>query len=154
MTILLNDSMWRNGVSGMGLTRMQLLHEMILATRFGMVGIVATAVHILVVWLLLISTTLSPIVANTLAFPAALGVSFVGNYLWTFSSPGNPARAIKRFLAISLCAFAMNTLLLTFLVRSGWFSPVISAIFSAAVVPVITFVASRLWGFKSSKGVS
>ena len=51
--------------------RKRLWHEMVIAARFGLVGMVSTTVHILVVWLLLVSTVFSPIVANTIAFLTA-----------------------------------------------------------------------------------
>ena len=132
-----------------GATRKQLWHEMMIAARFGIVGMVSTAVHIMIVWLLLVSTASPPRVANTFAFLTAFGISFVGNYRWTFGSPGNLRRAIKRFLLISVSAFAVNTLLLAVLLRGEWFSPIVAAIFSAAVVPFITFLTSRFWGFQS-----
>ncbi len=144
----------REGVIEKSLTRKQLWHEMVIAARFGLVGIVSTTVHILIVWLLLISTVFSPIVANTFAFLTAFGISFVGNYRWTFRSPGNVGRAIKRFLLISVSAFVINTLLLAVLLRGEWFSPLVAAIFSAAVVPLITFVTSRFWGFQSREEVA
>jgi putative flippase GtrA len=122
--------------------------ELLIASRFGLVGIVATAVHIAVVWLLLRETGIAPIFANTLAFLMAFGISFAGNYLWTFRSPGNPRRAMFRFFVIAFTAFAANTLVLSFLLHKGWFLPDVSAIFSASAVPVISFLASRLWGFK------
>lgn len=125
--------------------------ELLIAARFGLVGIVATAVHIMVVWLLLRETGIAPILANTLAFLIAFGISFAGNYLWTFRSPGNPRRAMVRFFVIAATAFAANTLALVLLLHKGWFLPVVSAIFSASAVPLISFVASRLWGFAGYK---
>ncbi|MEJ2613018.1 MAG: GtrA family protein [Candidatus Thiodiazotropha sp.] len=122
--------------------------ELITASRFGLVGIFATAVHITIVWLVLTQTGLTPILANTLAFTIAFGISFLGNYVWTFRSPGSPRRAMFRFFLISVSAFSANTLMLSFLVQGGWFPPVVSAIISASVVPVISFTASRFWGFK------
>jgi putative flippase GtrA len=132
-------------------SKLNFWRELLIAARFGLVGIVATAVHIMVVWLSLGEAGITPISANTLAFLMAFGISFAGNYLWTFRSPGSPRRAMFRFFVIAVCAFAANTLLLAFLVHKGWFSPVVSAIFSASVVPVISFVASRLWGFEGYK---
>jgi putative flippase GtrA len=137
-----------------GGTRARLWHELVVAARFGMVGITATAVHILMVWLLLSETALPPLIANMFAFLTAFGISFAGNYLWTFGSPGNPGKAMRRFVLISASAFAVNTLLLASLLRGGWLSPTVAAIVSAAVVPAITFVASRLWGFKGHKEAS
>jgi putative flippase GtrA len=135
-------------------TRARLWHELVVVARFGMVGITATAVHILMVWLLLSKTALPPLIANMFAFLTAFGISFAGNYLWTFGSPGNPGKAMRRFVLISASAFAVNTLLLASLLRGGWLSPTVAAIVSAAVVPTITFLASRLWGFKGHKEAS
>lgn len=125
--------------------------EVVIATRFGLVGIVATTVHIVVVWLVLHQMDFSPISANTLAFTVAFGISFLGNYIWTFRSPGSPRRAMFRFFMISASAFLVNTLILTLLVQGGWFSPVVSSIISASSVPFISFVASRLWGFRDQE---
>jgi hypothetical protein len=41
-----------------------------------------------------------------------------------------------------------DTLVLAFLIQKGYFSPVVSAVFSVSIIPVISFLASRLWGFK------
>lgn len=137
-----------------GRLRAWLWRELFVAARFGMVGVAATAVHILIVWLLLSETTLQPLVANMFAFLTAFGISFTGNYFWTFSSPGDPGKAMRRFLLISVSAFALNTLLLASLLRGGWLSPIVAAIVSAAVVPAITFLASRLWGFQNHKAAA
>lgn len=130
------------------LTAKRLRHEVGLAARYALVGVSATAVHITTVALILNYSDTSPILANTCAFLAAFGISFAGNYYWTFRSPGNPGRALRRFLTISLTAFLMNTLLLTLLVEGQWFSPTVSAICSAALVPAMSFIATRFWGLK------
>lgn len=134
------------------LSKLTFWREALIAARFGFVGIIATAVHIMTVWILLEETAIAPVTANTLAFLMAFAISFAGNYLWTFRSPGNPRRAVFRFFVIAACTFAVNTLLLSILVHQGWFSSVVSAICSAAVVPVISFIASRLWVFAGPKG--
>ena len=141
----------RIAVASKRFTSLDFWRELVIAARFGLVGIVATAVHIAVVWLLLRETGIAPILANTLAFSVAFGISFAGNYLWTFRSPGNPRRAMFRLFVIAATAFAANTLILTLLLDKGWFLPAVSAVFSASVVPVISFLASRFWGFARHK---
>jgi putative flippase GtrA len=126
---------------------MKLWNEFIMAIRFGLVGFLATVVHITLVWFILKNTVFLPIEANALAFLFAFGISFSGNYVWTFRSPGSPRRAMIRFFVISVSAFMVNSLFLVLLIHKGWFSPVISAVISASVVPVISFAASRIWGF-------
>lgn len=129
-------------------TKQNIWSELFTVVRFGLVGLLATAVHVTTVWILLTAVGIAPIPANTLAFLIAFGVSFTGHYAWTFRVPGNPRRAILRFSVIAVFAFVANTLLLAFLIHKGYFSPAFSAMLSVSVVPAISFVASRLWGFK------
>lgn len=138
-------------VSTRRFSKVNLWHELFVAARFSCVGAVATAVHITVVWALLILCSITPILANSYAFLIAFGVSFLGNYIWTFRSPGSPHRVIVRFFLIAVTAFATNTLILAFLVNKGWFSPFFSAALSASIVPVISFAVSRFWCFKVRK---
>jgi putative flippase GtrA len=125
----------------------QIGQELLTIARFGIVGVIATGVHILVVWILLSKTALSPLIANTLAFMTAFGFSFSGHYFWTFQNPGDLGRAVRRFLFISVIGFVVNTVVLTAMLHAGWLSPFVSVVFSLVVVPIVTFVSSRLRGF-------
>ncbi|WP_089728832.1 GtrA family protein [Candidatus Thiosymbion oneisti] len=132
----------RNGVRG------RLRRELFLVGRFGLVGILATAVHMAVVWLLVETTELPVLAANLFAFLTAFTISFAGNYLWTFAAPGSARTAMRRFFLISGSAFAVNTLLLAALTKAAWLAPAAAAVSAAAVIPFITYLTSRLWGFK------
>jgi putative flippase GtrA len=125
-----------------------LWREMFLLARFGLVGFVATGVHIGVVWILLSCTTLHTLIANAIAFLAAFGFSFSGHYVWTFRSSGTLFRAMRRFLVISGSAFVLNTFVLAAILRTGWVSPFISTLIAIFAIPIITFLASRFWGFE------
>lgn len=127
--------------------RARLLQELVIASRFTLVGIAATGIHVLVLWLLVEKTSLPTLGANLFAFLSAFGLSFIGNYIWTFSAPGNPCKAARRFLLISGSAFVVNTLLLVGLLASEWLKPMEAAMLSAVVIPCITFFLSRLWAF-------
>ncbi|MBD9634228.1 MULTISPECIES: GtrA family protein [Pseudomonadaceae] len=126
----------------------RVLKELLIALRFGIIGIAATALHIGVVWVLVGNTQLPALLANLIAFLCAFVLSFTGNYIWTFSAPGSPGKAMRRFFLISLSAFLANSTLLAAILASGWLSPRLAAVASASVVPGITFLASRLWGFR------
>lgn len=127
--------------------RTKLWYEILVAVRFGFVGIAATAVHILTVYFILSKTTLPTLLANGLAFLVAFSFSFTGNYIWTFKSPSSPQKAMFRFLAISIFAFIANTFILAVLLNANWLLPFYATMVSAMVVPLITFLASRFWGF-------
>ena len=124
------------------------VREVATAFRFGVVGVAATATHITAVWFLIRETALPILGANFLAFLSAFGISFAGNYFWTFRAPGQPLRAMQRFFLISAAAFAANTFLLAMLLREGWLSPFAAAVVAAALVPFIAFLAGRAWGFR------
>lgn len=124
------------------------LPEIFYAVRFGMVGSVATAVHIATLWLLLSGTSLPVLIANTAAFILAFGFSFAGNYVWTFGAPCPVKKALGRFLVISVSAFLLNTLCLGILVEQHLFPPKVAGLVAATLIPVATFLASRLWGFR------
>jgi len=124
--------------------------EAVVVTRYGLVGIAATAVHMLIVSFLVLLTPMHTLLANTIAFCAAFAVTFAGNYLWTFQSPGNLRRAIRRLLLISTAAFSVNTVVLSAIIGQKWLPDVGAAFISAAVVPLITFIIIRLWGFQNA----
>ncbi|MDK9689835.1 GtrA family protein [Azospira sp.] len=125
-----------------------LLCELFLAIRFSIVGAVAAIIHIAVVWVLIERVLFPPLEANLIAFLSAFGFAFCGHYRWTFQKPGHPGQAMRRYFVISAVAFVLNTLLLAGFLKTGWLPPSVSAIVAALVIPVVTFLASRLWGFR------
>lgn len=133
-----------------GIPKASLWQELFLASRFVIIGVVAALIHMAVVWTLIESKSITPVLANFIAFLTAFFAAFIGHYFWTFRVPGNPLHAMRRYFFISGSAFVANTLLLVGLLKSGWLSPVAAAVAAAAVIPLITFLASRLWGFRST----
>ena len=131
----------------------KLCKELIIAVRFGLVGGTATAIHMLSVWILIESSRLYVLNANLIAFLLAFCFSFVGNYYWTFRKPGQQGRVLLRFFLISASAFAANMFLLAALLNAEWLTPLASALSAATVIPVITFLASRLWVFRQQDNV-
>jgi putative flippase GtrA len=122
-------------------------HELGAALRFGVVGVLATALHMGMVWWL-IGAGISPLPANLLAFLSAFLVSFVGHYHWSFRSTAHPLRAMLRFLTVAVGLLAVNSLLLSWLLQLGW--PERTAAVAAAMsVPVLGFLASRFWAFRA-----
>lgn len=140
--------MLRIGISKALLAKLR--RELLLAGRFALVGIVATLTHMLVVWALIELTLLPSLLANLMAFLTAFVVSFIGHYHWSFQRAGSPRRAMMRLFLISSSVFVINTVLLASLLRAGWMSNSAAAIMAAGVVPAISFLASRFWGFKPS----
>lgn len=130
------------------MSRGRVWREAVLASRFGLVGLAATAAHIGVVALLVSTTRLPTLLANTFAFLAAFGISFAGNYVWTFGAPGQPRKALGRFMLVAGGAFLLNSLVLATALQLRLLPPLAAAIASAAIIPVITYLASRTWAFR------
>lgn len=122
--------------------------ELLVASRFGLVGLAATAVHLAIVTLL-IRAGVAPLLANLLAFLGAFGVSFCGHYFWTFRSSAGIARAVLRFFLIAVGGFLINSALLALLLHWTTLENTTCALIAVLIVPVLSFFASRLWGFKA-----
>ena len=131
------------------LFQVQVWKELILINRFIIVGCSATIVHIVFAWILFSFINLSLLWANFFAYLTAFGISFVGNFYWTFHNPGNPYKALKKFFLISLIAFVINSLILKILSHVSYLSSEIVILTAAGVIPIVTFTASRLWIFKN-----
>ena len=130
--------------------RHRALRELLYTGRFAIVGAAATLLHLTVVWVLIERAGLPALSANAIAFVSAFGLSFAGNYYWTFGQPGSPQAAIKRFFLVSSSAFAVNTLALAALISTNWLPPSTAAFLAAFLIPVATFLASRLWAFRGA----
>ncbi len=118
------------------------------AFRFGLVGLVATAVHI-GVGLILLRTGLHPLLANTLGFVTALSVSLAGHHWFTFESVAPFVRTAPRYAAVALLGFGFNTLVLASLVRV--LPPRYEAaalVVAVLLTPLATFLAARLFAYR------
>ena len=120
------------------------------AGRFGLVGLAATLVHLCFVWTLIRLDLAPPLLANLIAFCVAFGVSFTGHYHWSFQSRMPRRRAAARFGLIALAGFLTGTVVLAGLIRAGVLPPEWAAAIATLVVPAVTFLASRFWGFRGA----
>jgi putative flippase GtrA len=71
----------------------------------------------------------------------AFGISFTGNFYWTY-------KALKRFFFISIIAFIVNSLVLMKLLSTSSLGAEIAIVAAAGIIPVITFIVSKLWIYK------
>jgi len=123
--------------------------ELVFVSRFGLVGLAATAVHVVIVSVLIVFAKVPVLLANLVAFLIAFSVSFSGNYVWAFGRPRSPRSAMGRFFLVSGGAFCVNTLLLAWLVQTEYLSPAVLAVLAAGAFPLITYLASRFWAFSA-----
>lgn len=124
-----------------------LASELLIASRFTLIGLAATGIHIGIVWMLIGLYEMQPLLANLFAFLTAFSVSFIGQYHWTFRSNRAWKSALVRFFLIAATAFLANNLLLGSLLELEIFSASIAATLAALAIPAISYFAGRFWAF-------
>lgn len=128
--------------------RSDLLRELRLGARFGIVGVLATLTHFAVLAAMLSVMQAGPVLANTVAYVLALGVSFLGHHFWTFRSKASLLASFLRFFGASGSAFVISTLLLLLMIRVFRLPDALAAFLSATTIPAMTYGASRLLVFR------
>ena len=114
--------------------------------RFGMVGISATLVHVLVALAVEAIFGLPAGLCNLAGFAAAVTLSFVGHLRFSFrrSGPGRPYLA--RFIALSLLSLGTSSLITAVATALGA-GLAIAMLGVAGIVPLMSYLSARLWAF-------
>lgn len=122
--------------------------------RFGMVGALATFVH-MVIGFLLIASNWQPHTANSVAFGTAFVVSFVGHLGFSFADQDTSlSSALWKFTIVAFIGFACNQALLTVLLVYVILSNTLALCVSTCCAAAVTFVLSKAWAFRTIKSVS
>jgi putative flippase GtrA len=111
------------------------------------VGLAATAVHAAASLAARELGHLAPMLATTVGYLCAVGVSYLGNARFTFGRPVLHGAQFGRFLVVSLIGFAANLgVTHLFSDRLHWPFPATLGVV-VVVIPVLSFSASKLWAF-------
>jgi putative flippase GtrA len=116
--------------------------------RFVLVGLVAAAVYVAVMWLVVDRLGGRVLWGAFFAFVVATFVSFLGNALWSFDSRATPGRAAW-FFAVNTAGLLLNMLIAWLLERAGVHWLLIS-LTVLVVVPMFNFAGHRLITFARS----
>ena len=117
-------------------------------SRFGFVGVIATAVHVGVGLGLHEGADMRPFWANLIAFCCALGVSFFGQTRLTFPDSSAGGAAFVRFAAVAVSGLGLNQSIVwvvTSLFASSYWLALVIIIFT---VPGITFLLLKFWALR------
>lgn len=119
--------------------------------KFGVVGIVAMAVHFAVV-VALVAYNFHPLLANLAGFLIAFHLSYAGHSLWTFELSGKNGRNHRaRFFSVAALGFVVNELGYFFLLRVLHIDYRLALVLVLLAVSALTFILSRLWAFRELK---
>jgi len=118
-------------------------------TRFGVVGCGAASLHFFILVFLVEFGFLTPLYANVIAFFFAFQISYWGHRFWTFSgTTAQHKKALPKLLLIGGMGFFVNQSLFYILYTIAHFPYTVAQLLILTVVPIITFVISKLWVFK------
>lgn len=118
------------------------------ANLFALVGVTATACYAAVTLAAHAWLRLGPMSASVVGYLASVGVSYLGNSLFTFRQPVLHGPQAARFATISLAGFAVNqTITYVCAHLLGW--PLTYTLVPVVVVvPATTFMLSKFWAFR------
>jgi dolichol-phosphate mannosyltransferase len=117
--------------------------------RFAVVGASGYALNLAVFAALVHGLDADFRLAAVAAFAAAVTNNFAWNRAWTFGArDGHAGFQAARFLAVSLCAFGLNLLLLEAFVAADTPALLAQAIAVVLATPV-SFAGNKLWSFRT-----
>ena len=131
-----------------------IIHLIAQGFRFGLVGIVATLVHISVFIFCIEILEIEPIWANFPAFGIAFIVGFSGHYHWTFKQNQHNGELLwwvnmLKFAVVSVFGLGLNSAIVYIIVNRLHLPYGYAVMLMATVVPLTAFVLSKHWAFTS-----
>lgn len=122
--------------------------------KFGIVGVVATAVHASL-FVSAVRIGVEPVAANISAFCVAVVGSFVGHFHWTFRAdpaasdvdPRQRSVALLKFIAVALIGLGLNSAGVYVVAYALELDAAYAVLFMVFVVPPVVFILNRLWAF-------
>jgi putative flippase GtrA len=120
--------------------------------RFGIVGALATGVHILVFVSCIEILDIAPLWANFPAFLVALITGFVGHFTWTFRMQHRGLQdswkpAMFKFTLVSFIGLGLNTLVVYLVVTLLGHPYPYAVLLMVTVVPATMFLLQKFWAF-------
>jgi putative flippase GtrA len=122
--------------------------------RFGLVGIIATAMYSIVTLVAIEAFGVSPVPASAFGVAASIGISYFGHALYSFRVKGNHKTFLSRFLALATTSFVMSTGLMWLLSDVMHVPHRLAIAVVAVLVPGFSYICNRLWVFRSGLSTS
>ena len=118
--------------------------------KFGLVGGLATGVH-MVIGFLLIHAGWPVLIANGAAFIMAFLVSLAGHLGFTFADQqADFPKALWKFAAVAVTGFGCNQAILSCIVLWSDVADTTALFIATTCSAIVTFVLSRSWAFRAA----
>lgn len=118
--------------------------------RFGVTGLIATGIHVLVAVTLITWAGTPPSIANPIAFLAATTFSYAANTTWSFASR-IAARTLRRYVCIAALGCLATTAIAAAAEAAGMDYRVGIMLVIALVTPT-TFALHSVWTYRTRDG--
>ena len=120
--------------------------------KFGLVGVLNTALHFAVFYALYSLLGLYYLLASTIGYVVGLINSYILNRNWTFQSHDTDRRReFARFAWVNLFSLGGNLAALKALVVWGGLQPEVAQVLAILFSLVANFVGNRFWAFSSAR---
>jgi putative flippase GtrA len=124
-------------------------HNWFQLVRFSLVGGSGYAVNLAVYSTLVVAFDVQYVIAAMIAFCVAVTNNFMINRRWTFkATDGSVTFQAPRFLIVSLCALALNLIVLELLVDVLDVHKVVAQAAAILAATPVNFVGNKLWSFR------
>lgn len=121
------------------------------SATFAAIGLLATGAHVVAALSAEAVLDFEPLYANLAGYFSAVGVSYFGHAWLTFRTPALHGAQFLRFATVSLLGLLLNQSIV-YVVTHLIGLPLWAALIPATVlVPIFTFVVSKLWAFRGLK---
>lgn len=119
--------------------------------RYGIVGVMGTLIHFLVLLLLVRNYALSPILASSLGFIVVLLISYQLNKYWTFNQQKTQDKSTQflKYSVVSGCGLILNTSVMYVSIEWLHLHYVIGQALVIVVVPIFNYIFNRNWTFRA-----
>ncbi|MBK0399594.1 DUF2029 domain-containing protein [Limibaculum sp. M0105] len=116
--------------------------------RFGVVGVAATATHVLVLSGLIELAGIDPRFANIAAFMVAVPVSYLGHYYWSFGSVHPHGETLLRFIVVAVSSLLGSQGLMLFALDILGASYWVGVALMVVVMPLVNFAVQQALVFR------
>ncbi len=100
-------------------------------------------------FILVTSLGVSPILTISIFYPINIGLSFYYNKAWSFGHHGHLAVSAKKYLIVYCGCYILNVIILAFFNSYLGFSHLVVQFIALFPIALLLFVAQRYWVFRT-----
>lgn len=116
--------------------------------RFAAVGGIATAIHYLILVVLVHAGNMNAVWASSIGFMVSAVCNYLLNYRYTFQSDVEHRRAIIRFFVVAGVGLVLNSITMQIAIEYIHVHYLLAQVLATGLVLLWNFTGNRLWTFK------